>query len=74
MPQPDLKVHTINVTHQVAPDGKGGMATVKRLSYMVGDHGPFHHQYTPPDGDANKMKSDIQAQVAELADLHSVSS
>lgn len=72
MDQPNLNVHSITVSHTIAPDGKGSFAPVKQLTYKVGDHGPFVHTYTPPDGDANKMKSDIQAQVAELTDLHSV--
>jgi hypothetical protein len=72
--QPNLTVTNIKVGHQVEPDGKGGMATVKTLSYNVGQHGPFFHKYPPGAGDANQMKSDIAAQKAELADLHSSTS
>jgi hypothetical protein len=72
MPAPSFAVNKINVSHQATPDGKGGFVNQKRLTYYVGEHGPFTHTYTPPDGDANKMKSDIQAQVQELQSLHEV--
>jgi hypothetical protein len=70
--QPSLKVHSLNVQHSVAPDGKGGMAVVKKLTYHVGDHGPFFHQYEGDTGTTAKMKSDIGAQVSELQELHTV--
>lgn len=74
MDQPQLNVHSITVAHQPAPDGKGGMTTKKTLTYMVGNHGPFYHEYTPADGTAAKMQSDITAQVAELQSLHQLTS
>lgn len=70
--QPDFTVTNLAVGTKPAPDGKGGMTTVKTLSYMVGDHGPFYHEYQPGVGTAAQMKSDIGAQVAELRDLHTV--
>ena len=67
---PNLNVHSINVSHSPQPDGKGGMVQQKHLRFHVGDHGPFTKAYTPPAGTAADMKSDIHAQVQELASVH----
>jgi len=70
----DFNVHDISVSHQPAPDGKGGMTTRKHLTFFVGTHGPFFKDYAEADGTADKMKSDIQAQVAELQSLNQLTS
>jgi hypothetical protein len=72
MDQATFAVHDINVAHQTAPDGRGGFTTVKRVSYYVGNHGPFEKTYTPPAGTAADIKADISAQVAELQDIQSL--
>jgi hypothetical protein len=72
MPPPNLKVHSLKVSHQLTVTPQGQPAVVKNLSYHVGDHGPFHHQYVDGTGTSDKMKSDIGAQVAELASVHEV--
>lgn len=70
--QPNFNVHSINVRHQSTPDGKGGFATTKMVTFSVGDHGPFTKTYSEADGTSARIKSDIQAQVAELQDIHTV--
>jgi len=67
--QPDLKVTNLRVSHQPVVTAQGTQVR-KLLQYNVGPHGPFFHQYDGEEGTAVKMKSDIAAQVAELADLH----
>jgi hypothetical protein len=70
MDQPDFKVHSIKVGHQPSFNASGTQTVQKTLTYHVGPHGPFYHTYGASDGTADQMKSDIQAQVAELQSLH----
>jgi len=74
MSPPNLKVHSLRVAHQLTSTPAGEPAVLKTLSYHVGDHGPFHHTYPQGQGTADKMRSDIQAQVSELASLHEMES
>jgi hypothetical protein len=67
---PESNVHSIHVSHTVAPDDTGNLAPVKKLTYHVGRHGPFTHTYHADTGTTDKMKSDIGAQVAEIQALH----
>lgn len=70
MDQPDLKVHDISVSHQQAIDSHGNISVQKRLTFFVGSHGPFFKTYSEAEGTADRMKSDIGAQVAELQSLN----
>jgi hypothetical protein len=70
--QPNFNVHDINVRHQTTPDGKGGFGTTKIVTFSVGEHGPFQKTYSEADGTSARIKSDIQAQVAELQDINSI--
>lgn len=63
-------VHSIHVSHTVAPDSTGNLVPAKKLTYHVGRHGPFTHTYHGDTGTTDKMKSDIGAQVAEIQSLH----
>ena len=70
MPPPNLKPHSIRVAHQQAFNQSGQPEVQTNLTYHVGDHGPFHHTYPANEGTADKMKSDITAQVSALESLH----
>ena len=72
MAQEQLNVHDINIRHQTTPDGHGGFGTSKTVTFSIGSHGPFQKVYSEADGTAAKIKSDIQAQVAELQDISSL--
>jgi hypothetical protein len=69
-----FNVHDINVQHITAPDGKGGFTNVKRVTFSVGDHGPFTKDYAPPNDTAANIKADISAQVAELQSINELAS
>ena len=55
-------------------DGKGGFTNVKRVTFSVGDHGPFTKDYAPPNDTAANIKADISAQVAELQSINELAS
>jgi hypothetical protein len=66
----DFKVHSIAISHQPG-FGTGGTPTVtKNVKFHVGNHGPFYLNYPASEGTADKVKSDIQAQVQEIQSIH----
>jgi hypothetical protein len=70
MEQPDLAVHDIQVndTTTFGPGGQG--VPQRKVTFYVGTHGPFVLTYAAKDATAARIKSDIQAQVAELQSIH----
>jgi hypothetical protein len=39
----------------------GGLKQVKRVSFMVGDHGPFYEDFTPEQFTDAQVKARLQA-------------
>lgn len=64
----DFKVHDIKVSHVQAVDNKGGIGTVKRVTFGIGDHGPFTHDFAESDNAAT-IKAYITAQQQELQSI-----
>lgn len=69
-----LNVHDIGVS-DTTTFGPGANAIPKRkVTYFIGNHGPFELLYDKADATAARIKSDIQAHVAELQDISSLTS
>jgi hypothetical protein len=68
--QPKTHIHSIHVSQTVGADGNGALTKVKKLTFHVGDHGPFDHTFQPPDDTAQHMISHMQAQQTEVQQLH----
>lgn len=69
----DLSVHDINVQDTTTFGRQGQVQTGKRVTYFIGDHGPFTLTYTTKE-EANtaRIKSDIDAQVQQLKQLSEI--
>jgi hypothetical protein len=74
MPPPDLTVRNLQVSHGQVLDASDKPVLGKKVSFSVGTHGPFYLTYSDPNTPVTRIKSDIQAQVAELASLHEMES
>jgi hypothetical protein len=61
----DLKVHDIAVQDQVRL-ASGKSAKVTHMTFYVGAHGPFMHDFTAPANTSNDVQAYIQAKVAEM--------
>jgi len=67
----DFNVHDINVAEQQVISNKGDVVQTKRVTFMVGTHGPFTRVYNPASaGTAAAIRADITAQVDELKQIH----
>ena len=66
----DLKPHDINVTEQTNIGAGGKVETSRRLTFWVGQHGPFTKLYPPGVGTAAQYKLDIQNEIDQLQSLH----
>jgi len=65
----DLTVHDIKV-EDVATFGRAGQVIQqKRVTFYVGDHGPFVNTYDKAAATTDRIKSDIDAQVQQLKTL-----
>ncbi|HWY55747.1 MAG TPA: hypothetical protein VNZ03_14865 [Terriglobales bacterium] len=72
MPPVNLNVHDISVL-DTATFGPGGAQIAQRkVTFFVGDHGPFVLTYNKAEATADRIKSDIQAEVAGLQSIHSL--
>ena len=70
----NLNVHDISVL-DTATFGPGGAQVAQRkVTYFVGDHGPFVLTYNKSEATADRIKSDIQAEVEGLRSIHSLES
>jgi hypothetical protein len=65
----DLTVHDILVQDVTTFSRTGQVQQQKRLTFYVGDHGPFTRTYTAGDATTGRIKSDIDAQVIQLKEL-----
>jgi hypothetical protein len=70
MDQPDFTIKNLNVSHGPVLDSKGAQVIGKKVTFSVGEHGPFYLNYPDVNTPTTTIKSDIQAQVAELQSLH----
>lgn len=61
-----LAVHDITVTQQPFFGQGGAVKTQKRVTYFVGNHGPFTLTYDEGMGTADQIQADINKQVSEL--------
>lgn len=68
----DLSVHDIQVSHVPQFGRAGGVTMNTRVVFYVGDHGPFTLTYDNPKASTAQIKSDIDAQVKQLAELAGV--
>lgn len=74
MPNPfDLTVHDIQVQDTTTFSRQGQVQTGKRVTYYVGDHGPFTLTYDSKEqANTTRIKSDIDAQVQQLKQLSEI--
>lgn len=69
MNQYDLTVHDINVKDATIFGAMGKVTQVKRVTIMIGDHGPFTKDFPIDAATTTAIKSWIDDQVAMLSDL-----
>lgn len=70
MNQFDLTVRDIQVQDTTSFDRTGAVLLSKRVTFYVGDHGPFVLTYnTRAEATTARIKSDIDAQVQQLRDI-----
>jgi len=68
----DMTVRDIIVQDSTNFDRTGRVTIGKRVTFYVGDHGPFTLNYpTSVEGNTARIKSDIDAQVKQLQELTS---
>lgn len=65
----DLSVHDIQVQDVATFTRQGQVAMQKRVTFFVGEHGPFIRTYDAAQATTARIKSDIDAQVNQLAEL-----
>lgn len=70
MPLSSLKASNINVSHGAVTDSSGKQAVGLKVSFNVGDHGPFYLNYGDSQTPIETVKRDIQKQVDDLNSLH----
>jgi hypothetical protein len=68
--QPKTHIHSIHVSHATGVDDSGKLAKVKKLTFHVGDHGPFEQTFQPPNDTTQHMISHMTAQQTEVQQLH----
>ena len=74
MDQPDLNVHDINLLDTSSFGPGGAQIAQRKVTFYVGAHGAFTLTYNKADATAARIKSDIQAEVDGLRDIHSLQS
>jgi hypothetical protein len=67
--QYDLTVHDILLADTANFDRSGKIQRQKRLTFWVGDHGPFTQTYDADKATTARIKSDIDAQVMQVKEL-----
>jgi hypothetical protein len=67
---PKTNIHSIHVHQTVGADADNKLVKVKKLTFHVGDHGPFEQTFTPPNDTTQHMVSHMQAQQTEVQQLH----
>jgi hypothetical protein len=65
----DLSLHDIRLADSTTFGVGGKVIPQKRLTFFVGDHGPFNIVYAPAQATTARIKSDIDAQVQQLREL-----
>jgi hypothetical protein len=65
----DLTVHDILLQDITTFSRTGTVQLQKRLTFYVGDHGPFTLTYAAPEATTARIKSDIDAQVLQIREL-----
>jgi len=61
-----LPVHDITVSETTGFSRTGAVEMVKRVTFYVGEHGPFMLEYRNDTGTPEKVNSDINGKVREL--------
>lgn len=65
----DLTVHDINLQDTTSFDRVGRVVLGKRVTFYVGDQGPFTRNYTQAEATTARIKSDIDAQVMQIREV-----
>lgn len=74
MAEPQFNVHDINIADTSVFANNGAQVPMRRVTFFVGDHGPFQLTYAKAAATADTIKSDIQAEVDSLKSIHSLQS
>lgn len=69
----DLTVHDIKLEDTTNFGRAGQVVQQKRLTFYVGEHGPFVKVYAPAEATTERLKSDIDTQVSQLRELSTFS-
>jgi hypothetical protein len=64
--QEDLIVHDIKVADAPFFGATGNVSKRTRVTFFVGNHGPFTLEYDPQQATTEKIQSDINSQVQQL--------
>lgn len=70
--EPNLAVHDISVLTIPSVDNKGKLVNTKRVTFQVGDHGPFHFEDVEAVLTTDEIKKRIAAQVDEVRQLEAL--
>lgn len=62
----DLTVHDIKLEDTTNFGRAGQVVQQRRLTFYVGDHGPFVKVYAPAEATTERLQSDIDTQVQQL--------
>jgi len=70
MNQYDLTIRDVQVQDTTGFDRSGSVLLGKRVTFYVGDHGPFMLSYpTRAEASTARIKSDMDVQVQQLKEL-----
>ncbi len=70
----DFNVHDINVGDTSIFGPNGAQIAQRKVTFFVGTHGPFTLTYNKADATADRIKSDIAAEVATLKSVNELTS
>jgi len=68
MASDDLQVHGVVVSNQTRL-GSGKAVAVTHVSFYIGDHGPFQHDFIEPNNKPADIQAYIQQQVNDLRSI-----
>lgn len=64
----ELAVSNIKVQDQTRL-GSGKAVRVTHLTFYVGDHGPFEHDFIPPNNTPGEIQAFIQKKISDLREI-----
>lgn len=64
-----LDVHDMVISETNGFSRTGNVELVKRVTFYVGDHGPFTLEYRDGSGTPEKINSDINGKIKELREV-----